>query len=102
MPFIGLTTVEHSGENTTVLRLDLRYNFYGNHYLTAMYNMVAYPGNLAYADATLSDVFDFDLQGAGLKYSYDSPIGPISLTAHWSNTYIGSLFGAYFSFGYTF
>ena len=102
MPFIGLTTVEHSGENTTVLRLDLRYNFYGNHYLTAMYNRVAYLGNLAYADATLSDVFDSDLQGAGLKYSYDSPLGPISLTAHWSNTYIGSLFGAYFSFGYTF
>ena len=102
LPFIGYTYVSNWNNNLTVFRLDLRYNFYGKHYLTAMYNFMAYLNHLLYYDFSLSEAFDFKEQGVGLKYSYNSPLGPISLTAHWSNTHHGHHIGAYFSFGYTF
>ena len=102
LPFIGYTYVSNWNNNLTVFRLDLRYNFYGKHYLTGMYNFMAYLNHLLYYDFSLSEAFDFKEQGVGLKYSYNSPLGPISLTAHWSNTHHGQHIGAYFSFGYTF
>ena len=91
MPFIGITYLETFGTDPgffTVARGDLRYNIFGKHYLTAMYNALLRSGIYTY-------------HGAGLKYSYNSLIGPISLTAQWSNLY-NSRFSAYFSFGYTF
>ena len=105
MPFIGFGTVESTGDNVSVVRADLRYNFYGNHYLTAMYNVLL--------DWSMIPLLSIDVgaslletQGAGLKYSYRSPVGPISLTAYWSRRDMGddynNHFGAYFSFGYTF
>ena len=38
--------------------------------------------------------------GLGLKYSYDSYIGPIGLTAQWSN--LNRQVSLYFSIGYDF
>ena len=104
MPFIGLTSVEDMDEtNVSILRLDLRYNFYGKHYLTAMYNTSMPWGMLGTGGMSFSDIFTFMYHGAGLKYSYNSVLGPISLTGHWSRDfYTGNHFGAYFSFGYTF
>ena len=91
LPFIGISYSETFGINPsmiTIARCDLRYNFYGNHYLTAMYNI-------------LLRRYLYPYHGAGLKYSYNSMLGPISLTAQWSNLYF-SHFSVYFSFGYTF
>ena len=103
IPFIGFATVSNlDSYNATVFRLDLRYNFYSKHYLTGMYNFAAYLEHLLYYDFSLSEAFDFKTQGAGLKYSYNSALGPISLTVHWSGTRSGRHVGAYFSFGYTF
>ena len=95
MPFIGKTTVASLGKNSSILRCDLRYNFYGKHYLTAMYNMAVFWDNIG-ENYSLKSFY-----GAGLKYSYNSLLGPISLMAHWSNLFYSN-FGAYFSFGYTF
>ena len=89
MPFVGINYVEAFGNTPsllTIARLDMRYNFYGKHYLTAIYNTI------------LTDMVS---HGAGLKYSYNSFLGPISLTAQWTNLY-ESRFSMYFSFGYTF
>ena len=102
LPFIGLSSVDNTSDNASLLRLDLRYNFYGKHYLTVMYNFMVYLNYLTYANASIGDIFDFHVQGAGLKYSYNSVLGPISLTAHWSSSYVGHHFGAYFSVGYIF
>ena len=102
IPFVGFAGVSNLLDNPTMIRLDLRYNFYGKHYLTGMYNFMAYLKHLLYYDFSLSEAFDFETQGVGLKYSYDSALGPISLTVHWSNTVNGHHVGAYFSFGYTF
>ena len=104
MPFIGLTSVEDGflTNNASILRCDLRYNFYGNHYVTAMYNASMPWGVIGNGGAAFVDMFNFVAQGAGLKYSYNSVLGPISLTAHWSNYDSANYFGAYFSLGYTF
>ncbi len=91
LPFIGISYLETFGTEPdliTVTRCDLRYNFYGKHYLTGMYNALWRPAAYVF-------------HGAGLKYSYNSVIGPVSLTVQWSNLY-ESKFSAYFSFGYTF
>ena len=99
LPFIGITSIQSMGDNISVLRCDLRYNFYGKHYLTAMYNTFAFWDLLP---ENFSSVIGLNAQGAGLKYSYNSPLGPISLTAYWSDIYRTYHYGAYFSFGYTF
>ena len=101
MPFVGLTSVEYLGEEGCVLRCDLRYNFFKSHYLTAMYNYAA-NWKMLFLTGDFSEVFYRRIQGAGLKYSYNSPVGPVSLTAHWARLYGENSFGAYFSFGYTF
>lgn len=98
MPFIGYASVESGGNDLDVLRCDLRYNFYGKHYLTGMYNFLLN----GYWGDPLSEYIKYGAHGAGLKYSYDSFLGPISLTVHWAKRYSEHHFGAYLSFGYTF
>ena len=90
MPFIGINYAQDGAPIMGVLRCDLRYNFYGNHYLTAMYNLM-------YEDY---DYFRAFTHGTGLKYSYNSPLGPISLTGQWDS--LTKKFSGFFSFGYTF
>jgi len=101
MPFVGLTSVEYLGEEACVLRCDLRYNMFKNHYLTAMYNCVA-EWQMWFLMGEFNEMFYRHIHGAGLKYSYNSPVGPVSLTTHWARLYDENIFGAYFSFGYTF
>ncbi len=103
MPFIGLVSVEDLNEDhTSILRCDFRYNIYGKHYLTALYNTSVPWGMLGTGGMSFTDIFSFMNHGAGLKYSYNSLLGPISLTAHWVNHEHKNRFGAYFSFGYAF
>lgn len=91
MPFIGINYVEALGNlspTINVARCDLRYNFYGKHYLTAMYNALLRP-------------YKYTYHGAGLQYSYNSLFGPIAFTVQWTNFYKSQV-SVYFSFGYTF
>ena len=96
MPFIGIGTVEYAGDNSSVFRTDLRYNFFGKHYLTAMYNILFDWNEL------LNEHNSNMIHGAGIKYSYDTPLGPLSLTGQWARRYSENLWGVYFSFGYSF
>jgi NTE family protein len=98
MPFVGYASVESGSDVLSVLRCDLRYNFYKKHYLTVMYNHLIN----SYWGEPIVEWFNNSAQGAGLQYSYNSILGPISLTGHWSRRYSENHFGAYFSFGYTF
>ena len=105
MPFIGITGIDATSASImSILRCDLRYNFYGKHYVTAMYNIMANWSN--WIGNRFSDVFAYSSQGAGLKYSYNTKVGPVSVTGHWLRSWDGiefiNRFGAYFSFGYTF
>ena len=90
LPFIGINYAQDGAPIMGVLRCDLRYNFYGNHYLTAMYNIL-------WENYSFFSIYS---HGAGLKYSYNTALGPISLTGQWDS--LTQKFSAYFSFGYTF
>ena len=96
MPFVGVLTPQQAERCATVVRLDIRCNVKGKHYLTAMANY------MASADAYWH-YFGKDYEdryGFGLQYAYDSPVGPLSLTGFWSNVY--HRFGVYLSLGYVF
>ena len=89
LPFVGSDPLTLAGPHTAILRCDLRYRFYGKHYLTGIYNKV-FDLSVPYCDES----------GVGLKYSYNSLIGPISLTAQWSET--RRKVSGYLSIGYYF
>ena len=97
MPFIGVNHVSQAPDLTAIARCDLRYNFYAKHYLTATYN---YLYGLTPTDSKLNKYVSTQYSGVGLGYSYDSFLGPLSLTAQWSNC--TKEFSAYFSIGYQF
>ena len=89
LPFVGSDPLTMSGTNVAVLRCDLRYNLFGKHYLTGIYNI-----------ACDFNAFSLQESGFGLKYSYNSFIGPISFTLQrnelWKKT------SGYVSIGYYF
>lgn len=96
LPFVGIKHVRKVGDLSTVLRCDLRLNVWRKHYFTAIYNMF-----LGFDDdGQKSDTPIASYSGLGLKYSYDSYIGPIGLTAQWSD--INRQVSLYFSIGYDF
>ena len=94
LPFIGHTQVRSICDHSAIARCDVRINIYGKHYLTAMYNTLME----LYTDDKTELFFT---HGAGLKYSYKSILGPISITGQWTNL-DKNIFSAYFSFGYYF
>ena len=96
IPFIGVSHLEETSNFATVLRCDLRYNFLGKHYITGTYNILC---ACDFTDLTSAPQVRF-FSGAGLRYAYNSVIGPIALTAQWSN--ITNQFSMYFSLGYSF
>ena len=110
MPFIGFSTVEATDDMVTLFRTDLLYNFYGKHYATIMYNFLLDWSMIPFINYGFEEPRSIlGAQGAGIKYAYDSPLGPVSFTFHWSNRQTDqpgrkydNYFGAYFSFGYTF
>lgn len=96
MPFVGVSHIRKVGDMAMVLKCDLRYNIWRKHYFTAIYNMF-----LGFDDNRRKEKTSIvSYSGLGLKYSYDSYIGPIGLTAQWSN--ISRHISLYFSIGYDF
>ena len=93
LPFIGHTQVRTIYDHSAIVRCDLQYNIYGKHYITATYN------NLMELDNSTFKLYF--THGAGLKYSYNSILGPISITGQWTKV-DRSYFSAYFSLGYNF
>ena len=89
LPFVGSDPLTITGDNAAVVRCDLRYHFLRNHYLTGIYNIRL---NLGFMQ-------DYT-NGVGLKYSYNSIIGPVSLTAQWNQN--NNRVSGYLSIGYYF
>ena len=97
IPFAGINYATAMANFLGVVRSDFRFRLFKNNYLTAMLNY----------SASVADIRDFgDIDktigvfGAGLKYSYDSIIGPVELDLHWaSRHYKGGMYlniGLYF------
>lgn len=90
LPFIGINYAQDGAPVMGILRCDVRYNFYGKHYLTAIYNVLF----------EKYSYFNLFTHGTGVKYSFNSAMGPISLLGQWES--MAKQFSVYFSFGYTF
>lgn len=101
LPFIGLnhaTDLTNGMKCVHVARMDVRYNFHKKNYLTAMVNYGR--ASIELKDLFI-DVYSDDSFGAGLMYSYNSIIGPISFQVHWLND-TDQPWGAYINIGYLF
>ncbi len=96
MPFIGVSHLNEAGDLATILRCDLRYHFLEKHYLSGICNFLI---GYNFPNASKASYTEF-YTGIGLRYAYNSLIGPIALTAQWSNC--TNQFSMYFSFGYNF
>lgn len=73
-PFIGYRYMELFGRNALTARVDVWYEAFDDHFFTVQANV----GKL---EATVNDIFSSDvlLDGYGISYGYNSPIGPLEL-----------------------
>ena len=101
LPFIGLNhcaNLPAEYKSVQVGRLDVRYNFFRKHYITAMANYARVSPKV---EQIFNNNYSWGYWGASLMYSYNSIIGPVSLQVHWmSNT--AQPWGAYINIGYVF
>lgn len=98
MPFIGIQNAAAMMNMLGVARTDFRFKLFKNNYLTAIANLA-----VTSDDLKSMAVFDEDAHayiGAGLQYTYNTIIGPISANLHWSNYAKGV--GFYVSAGFDF
>jgi NTE family protein len=78
----------------TVFRADFRVKVARNHYIDAIANYARD------CDAFVDYAVDPGHFGAGLEYSYDTILGPLSLNLHWSS--FTRKVGFYVTAGYSF
>ena len=108
LPFIGVNNISLAFNNIAVLRADIRTRLFKNHYLTAMFNYARSSIDLKNffkeRDGLLwSELYDYNASnwwGAGVRYSIDTKIGPLSFDICSSN--ISKNVNLYFSWGYYF
>ena len=108
LPFIGLNKISLAFNNVAILRADIRTRLFRNHYLTAMFNYARSSvdmKNFFKESDTLEwpEFYDYNASnwwGAGVRYSIDSKIGPMSFDITSSN--ISKKVNLYFSIGYYF
>lgn len=96
IPFIGINYADMFESNIIVGRIDMRGRLGKNHYI---YGIVNYMRN----GETFDDMFNrhgHGYWGAGVKYAYETPFGPISANCHWSD--YNNKVGFYVNLGYYF
>lgn len=95
IPFVGVNYIEHLDKSLLTFNLELRQQLWKHHY-------VSIKGAFGLQNDDFFRMFSEykeNVWGVGLKYSYRTPIGPISLQLHMSNL---QKFGVYFNLGKTF
>lgn len=108
LPFIGVNKISLAFNNVAIARLDIRTRLFSSHYLTAIVNYARSSLDLQSFFRTSGplkwdDLYDYnasDWWGAGVRYSIDTKMGPLSLDISSSN--ISRKLNMYFSFGYYF
>lgn len=93
IPFIGINYASTMQNFLTIFRSDFRFRLFKNNYLTAI-------ANYAVAVPELSEIGDLEatkgIFGVGLRYSYNSIVGPVEFDLHCSTR---KKFGAYLGIG---
>ena len=108
LPFVGLNKISLAFNDLAVGRLDVRTRLFKKHYLTAMFNYGRSGVNLksfvGKEGALLwNELYGYNASnwwGAGLRYSIDTKMGPLSFDVTSSN--ISRKVNLYFSLGYYF
>lgn len=108
IPFIGLNKTSFAFNNVAIARIDVRTRLFKKHYLTAMinYGRSAIDIKNFFKESDVlqwSELYDYNASnwwGAGLRYSIDTKIGPLSFDVSSSN--ISPRVNLYFSLGYFF
>ena len=108
LPFIGVNNISLAFNNIAILRTDIRTRLFRNHYLTAIFNYARSSIDLnnffGQTDGLLwSEMYDYnasDWWGAGIRYSIDTKMGPLSFDISSSN--ISKSVNLYFSLGHYF
>ena len=105
LPFIGVNNIALAFNNIAILRTDIRTRLFKNHYLTAIFNYARSSIDInnffkESEELQWSQLYDYNSSnwwGAGLRYSIDSKIGPVSLDLSSSN--ISKKMNIYLSLG---
>ena len=108
LPFIGLDKISFAFNNVAIARMDIRTRLFKKHYLTAMLNYGRSAVDLnnflkERDELQWSELYGYNASnwwGAGLRYSIDTKVGPVSFDVSSSN--ISPRVNLYFSFGYFF
>ena len=108
LPFIGINNISLSFNNIAIARADIRTRIFKNHYLTAIVNYARSSidmKNFFKEKETLvwNELYSYNSSnwyGAGIRYSIDTKIGPISFDVSSSN--ISKKVNLHFSLGYYF
>lgn len=108
LPFIGLNKTSFAFNNVAIARIDIRTRLFKKHYLTAMFNYgrsgIDLKNFFKEKEALQwGELYNYNASnwwGAGLRYSIDTKIGPLSFDVSSSN--ISPKVNLYFSLGYFF
>ena len=107
LPFIGVNKVSLAFNNVGILRTDIRTRLFRNHYLTLMANYarssVDFKNFFKDSGIPVWDYYHYNASnwwGAGVRYSIDTKLGPLSLDVSSSN--ISKRVNVYFNLGYFF
>ncbi len=94
IPFVGVNYAMAMHNYLAMVRGDFRFRLFKNNYITLC-------ANYAYSVRDLSDVKDtskvLGILGTGVKYSYNSIIGPVEFGLQWRSR--NSRVGAFLNFG---
>ncbi|QZE13154.1 patatin-like phospholipase family protein [Halosquirtibacter laminarini] len=101
IPFNGLRNMQILTKNGLIFGSDFRFKIFKDNYITALINVAlnveSFTNSMV---STVASEVEYPLYGASLKYSYDSPIGPVELSVGSSSQ--SSRVNAFFSIGYWF
>lgn len=108
LPFIGVNNISLAFNNVAILRTDIRTRLFKNHYLTAMVNYGRSSIDLKNffkqsEQLQWNELYNYNASnwwGAGVRYSLDTKLGPLSFDISSSN--ISKKVNLYFSFGHYF
>jgi NTE family protein len=108
LPFIGVSKISLTFNNVAILRTDARLQLFRRHYLTAMINYGRSSVDMKNffkekKGMQWDELYSYNASnwwGAGIRYSIDTKIGPLSVDVTSSN--ISHKMNLYFSLGHYF
>ena len=97
--FIGINNAVSVGSLLSIASTEFRYKLFRNNYLSAIVNVAGSADDLKDVANWDTSKMKYDI-GVGLQYGYDTAVGPLFATLHWSKE--AHSLGAYLGLGFYF